>query len=80
MTMPQMASPLNTYVRYFSGEFMGGRRIVIGTFVYDPQNADVRIVAPKQMPKILDGGCDIINLTYDVDQKQILTLFCNGES
>jgi hypothetical protein len=80
LTMPKDASPLQSYVRYFAGEVVGGRDIVVGIFVYDPEHAEIRVVGTNQMPKILDGGCDVIHLTYDVDQRKVLSLSCNGEA
>ena len=32
------------------------------------------------MPTIYDGGCEIVNLVYDVEAQQIEMIGCNGEA
>jgi hypothetical protein len=80
LELPEGAFPLNTYVRHFAGVAIEERRVVVGTFLQDPDGAGVRIVDLKKMPKVLDGGCDVINLKYDIERKKVLELFCNGEA
>jgi hypothetical protein len=31
-------------------------------------------------PRILDGGCDVINVLYDMDDANSLKIFCNGNA
>ena len=38
----------------------------------------VHIVPFKELPKVLDGGCGVIRLTYDVKVKRVVTMFCGG--
>lgn len=78
--MPPNAFPLNTYVRYFAGEVADDRRLIVGTFLHDPENAGIRIVEREKIPEVLDGGCDVVNLKYDIERKEVLALFCNGEA
>lgn len=80
LKMPSKAFPLDTYVRYFAGEVADDRRLVVGTFLHDPKNAGVRIVEREKMPEVLDGGCSVVNLKYDMERKEVLALFCNGEA
>jgi len=80
LDMPAKSFPLNTYVRYFAGEVADNRRLVVGEFLHDPENAGVRIVEREKMPDVLDGGCGVINLKYDIERKEIIAFFCNGEA
>lgn len=80
LKMPPNAFPLNTYVRYFAGEVADDRRLIVGTFLHDPENAGIRIVEREKIPEVLDGGCDVVNLKYDIERKEVLALFCNGEA
>ncbi len=80
LDMPAKAFPLDTYVRYFAGEVADNRRLVVGEFLHDPENAGVRIVEREKMPEVLDGGCGVVNLKYDIERKEVLAFFCNGEA
>ncbi len=82
--MPAGARPIASYSRYYAGAQKDGRPIVHGTFVLDGllkrPAAPINIVEEQDMPVILDGGCAIVNLQFDVQSKQVLSIFCNGEA
>ncbi|HWX65502.1 MAG TPA: hypothetical protein VNZ27_03650 [Rhodanobacter sp.] len=52
--------------------------MLIGEFVFGDEEPGVRVVSPEKAPKILDGGCSVVNLKYDVEKKKVLAIFCNG--
>jgi len=37
-------------------------------------------VAPSEVPHVLDGGCAVINLRYDVPGKALASVSCNGDA
>jgi len=41
---------------------------------------EIRIVEKAQLPLILDGGCLMINILYDVSRGEFKHVFCNGQA
>lgn len=78
IAMPVHASPLKSYVRYYSGVTTNNRRMVIGKFLLDTVHAGIKISEINGVPRVLDGGCSVVNLKYDVRKKKIVAIFCNG--
>lgn len=37
-------------------------------------------VAPRDVPRVLDGGCSIINVLYHAPTKTLVSLNCNGDA
>jgi hypothetical protein len=75
--LPKGASPLLSYTRYYVGSTINGHRVVVGTY----QHSGGRVVIEKSahdLPIVFDGGCDIINIRYDVSKKRFIDVFCNG--
>lgn len=75
---------LGDYARYYYGEYEGGHRQLVGTFVRKgmfQQTAGVKIVPGEEdVPRIYDGGCLIVHLVFDADTKQVVLLKCNGSA
>lgn len=69
---------LSSYTRYYYGQISQGRRVLIGEFVLGSDAPGVHIVTPEKAPKILDGGCSLIDLKYDVEKRVVVDLSCNG--
>lgn len=69
--------PLQAYRRYYSGEVSGGHHVVTGVFLKS-NHPGVEIVPRDKLPRILDGGCSVMHLRYDVDSQKVLMLICNG--
>ncbi len=44
----------------------------------DKKQDGIHIVAETGFPLIMDGGCSVVNLTYDVDTSRIVAIQCNG--
>ena len=78
ITLPAGSRPIGAYGRYYYGWFKHGHRMLVGVFVLDATPAGVHIVTSAQAPMVLDGGCSVVNLTYDPARKKVTSLFCNG--
>lgn len=76
LEMPR-GHPLKTYRRYYSGEVSRGRHVVIAVFLKSNQPG-VDVVPRDKLPRILDGGCSVMHLRYDVESQKVLMLICNG--
>jgi len=69
---------LSSYARYYYGQISHGHRMLMGEFVLGGDAPGVHIVTSEKAPKILDGGCTLIDLEYDVLKKVVVDLSCNG--
>lgn len=80
VSMPPGASPLALYERYYAWEAReDGVRKVFGTYVRG-QGTGRHWVNQNELPLVMDGGCDIITLTYDVDADRVERVECNGDA
>jgi hypothetical protein len=81
LRMPAGAT-LNGYTRYYYGTMNKAHRILVGVFVREDKHPGIEITskAKAKAPKMLDGGCGVVNLTYDIDQKRVVAIFCNGDA
>jgi len=82
--MPAGARPVADYLRFYTGDRKDGRPVVLGTFVLrdllQRPAAPINIVEKPDMPIILDGGCAVVNLEFDTQRKQIVSISCNGHA
>lgn len=78
LNLPSGAHSLDSYTRYYAEEVVGGRRMLVGIFVYKDGEPGIRIVEPSALPRVLDGGCRVVNLRYDIERRKLSGLFCNG--
>lgn len=78
LTLPAGSQPIGSYGRYYYGRFEQGRRVLVGEFVLEDSSPGVHIIAPANAPKVLDGGCSVVNLVYDPTHEKIVSFFCNG--
>jgi hypothetical protein len=90
--MPPGAKPLSDYTRYYTGivaadgrmpgNVPAGHKLIWGKydlpFRYEPYRPGIHVVARSDMPLIMDGGCMIVNVYYDVDAGHIVYTKCNG--
>lgn len=80
--LPEGAGPLASYERSYAWQDrQDGYRKVLGVYL-TPEgiNRGRRWVAENELPLILDGGCSMITLTYDVATQRIEHIACNGEA
>ena len=78
-----MGGPLAQFDRYYTGVFRGGRRLVALELVnmegVPPGGGRVRVVSPRQVPLIADGGCGVVRLAYDPATHELSAPVCNTE-
>ena len=78
VVMPAGASPLPLYGRCYALESRDdGVRKVLGTYVREGR-PERHWVNQNELPLVMDGGCNIVTLTYDVDADRIERVECNG--
>ena len=79
LKMPRGARPLIAYVRYYTVETRDGRREVRGVFLLEPADKPgLHDIDDGGLPMVQDGGCDVVNVRYAIDEKKILGVWCNG--
>ena len=80
ISLPAEASALPLYERFYAWEARDdGVRKVFGTYVRG-QGGGRHWVTQNELPLVMDGGCDIVTLTYDVEADRIERVECNGEA
>lgn len=50
---------------------------------YEPMEGEagkVYWVSSKDMPEVMDGGCSVINLSYNKITDTLVSVFCNGDA
>ncbi len=71
--------PLSKYSRYYTGVIINGLSGVLGELVLNDKSKGVHIVdSQDKFPGIVDGGCGIIHLSYDIRSNKITKIECNG--
>jgi hypothetical protein len=87
-----VAVNIESYARYYAGTIEEGHRVVHGVFINadlqhlsalyrrgDAYSAGIHIVSRGQLPSVADGGCSIINVNYDADSRQLVSIHCHNE-
>lgn len=75
--MPRGAQPLAEYGRYYAWRLEDGRRKVAAVY-YSEENPRRHWVTEDRLPAILDGGCNVVTLRFDVAADKIEWVRCNG--
>lgn len=75
--MPRGALPLADYGRYYAWKSEDGVRKVVAVYVWE-ENGRRHWVAEDRLPAIQDGGCNVVNLRFDVAADEIERVGCNG--
>ena len=80
--LPEGAGALASYARYYAWQQReDGVRKVIAFYLHLSGHEPGRYwVAENALPLILDGGCGMITLSYDVAAQRIEHVECNGEA
>lgn len=68
---------LQSYERFYAGKKVNGHAVIDGKFLKSNQPG-IKIVGEDKLPRVLDRGCSVVNFEYDVEQKKVVHLFCNG--
>jgi hypothetical protein len=74
IVMPQGAKPISAFTRYYEPGFDHGRRTVFGLLT---EKGDKQIHM-GQVPIVMDGGCSVVDLTFDVATNQVTSIKCYG--
>lgn len=77
LVLPPYSHILGHYQRYYAGDTVGGRRVVEGRLIWS-RRAITHIVAPDKLPNTKGGGCDYIDLTYDVQDDKVTSVACHA--
>lgn len=80
LTLPAGSQPMASYARLYYARFEHGHRELVGVFVLEIAPPGVHVVTQAKAPRVLDGGCSVVNLTYDPARKKVTSLFCNGDA
>lgn len=80
--LPGGAGPLDSYSRFYAWQERGdGVRKVIAVYLgVGERTPGRRWGTENEFPLILDGGCGMITLSYDVTAQRIEHITCNGEA
>jgi hypothetical protein len=73
--MPDGAKPIEAYTRYYEPGYDTGRRVVFGVLT---EKGDKQIHMSGSHPIIMDGGCSVVNLVFDVAAGQVTSISCQG--
>lgn len=80
--LPQGATELATYSRHYAWHEESGVRSVVA--IYDRLSSTGpggrHWVTERELPLIMDGGCGVISLSYDLATQRITRIACNGDA
>jgi hypothetical protein len=77
LVLPGNAHSLFEYTRYYAMVTYNGRAMVRGVFVGGPSKLIV-VKSEASLPLIMDGGCSVVNVLYDVMAHKVVRAACNG--
>ena len=74
---------VSEYDRAYAGTTVSGRKIVEGRWALRSWSGAAQAPSPQivpfnALPDVLDGGCDVVTVLYDVTTDKIVLLQCNG--
>jgi hypothetical protein len=72
--MPPGAKPIDAFTRYYVPGYDHGRRVVYGLL---KEGGDKHIHFSNG-PIIMDGGCSVVELVFDVTADQMTSIKCHG--
>jgi len=83
LTLPSMGhwapGPLDSYARYYIGIMQNGSRVIYGDLLRARMADEKPGICLRHPPHIsTGGGCDQIQLWYDVDAHRMLHIQCYG--
>jgi hypothetical protein len=71
-------SQLAKSTRFYYGFYEDGHQVIHGEILGEGSGRDMKIHIAPTFPVIFDGGCSVINLSYDPVKRVVLSLRCNG--
>jgi len=84
LDLRRLPKPLNQARRRYAGFYDRGRREIVGQYTWAARGsgrpvAGIEIVG-ESAGWIMDGGCSVFNVTYDVGTNAIIAATCGGEA
>jgi hypothetical protein len=78
--LPEGAGALASYARYYAWQQRGdGVRKVVAVYQnLTGERPGRHWVTERDFPVIMDGGCGVVTLSYDVAAQRIEHVSCNG--
>ena len=78
--LPEGAGALGGYARYYAWQQRedGVRKVVAVWQNLTGERAGRHWVAENALPLIMDGGCGVVSLSFDVAARRIEHVECNG--
>ncbi len=81
--LPRGSRPLADYERYYAVDTASGRRMIFGLYLIDgedpPGTSKLHLLDDaSKLPIVMDGGCGVIQVRWDVASAQIVSVACNG--
>lgn len=71
--------PLHSYARYYIGVIMDGHRVIYGDLLRGRMAREKPGIYLRDPPNFsTGGGCDQVQLWFDVDDHQMLQIQCYG--
>jgi hypothetical protein len=75
--MPKGAQTLRAYARRYALRQEDGRSTLIGTYLLDAPDAPGLYLRAAPIG-VLDGGCSVVHVRFDLTTREIVDTFCNG--
>jgi hypothetical protein len=75
--LPKGARSLRAYARYYALSHEDGRSILVGTYLLDAPDAPGRYLRATPV-EVLDGGCSVVTVRFDLTARRVVGAFCNG--
>lgn len=79
LRLPAGASAFGKYTRYYAADPKHGAHAIHGVLVTHGDGG-LHVVPDSRLPVIFDGGCNVINVYYDMDNALSLEVRCNGQA
>lgn len=76
ISLPKKINGLEKYHRYCFNE----QKELNCVYILEETENITFVKSYKDLPEIMDGGCDVINLKYDKISKNVEYFFCNGDA
>ncbi len=92
VVMPRGARSLDLYDRYYAPDRIGEREVVVGVFLlrssFSGQTREgvapvtaidnVFTASATQLPVVMDGGCNVVTIYFDVATQRLMTIRLDG--
>lgn len=79
VAMPRESYPLASYERAYAWDpHAPGHSKVVAIYLHLGGRPGRRWVAPDALPVVMDGGCGVVSLRYDIASGRIESIACNG--